>query len=151
MKNIYFSSLIVLLVALSSCGKKTNETKPIRKDITETVFASGSLEPENKYNLISQSEGYIVELKFNNNDEVKAGQLLAIIDNKTNAINASSTENLTGIAAQNACQVKRQERLHPKCSRSSIILFFWSFFIFVLSLIFRYVFKLGIYWSLVRS
>ena len=102
MKNIYFSSIIVLLAALFSCGKKTNETKPILKDITETVFASGSLEPENKYNLIAQSEGYIIDLKFNNNDEVKAGQLLAIIDNKTNAINASSTENLTGIAAQNA-------------------------------------------------
>ncbi|HWY10324.1 MAG TPA: HlyD family efflux transporter periplasmic adaptor subunit [Bacteroidia bacterium] len=102
MKNIYFISLFVLLPVLFSCGRKTNETKPSRKDITETVFASGTLEPENKYNLIAQSEGYIIALKFNNNDEVKAGQVLAIIDNKTNSINAISTENLTGIAAQNA-------------------------------------------------
>jgi HlyD family secretion protein len=70
--------------------------------VTETVFASGSLEPENKYNLIAQSEGYIIDLKFNNGDEIKEGQVLAIIDNKTNTINATSTENLTGLAAQNA-------------------------------------------------
>ncbi len=102
MKNIYCFSILVLLASLFSCGKKAEETKPIHKDITETVFASGTLEPENKYNLIAQSEGYIIALKFNNSDEVKAGQVLAVIDNKTNAINAVSTENLTGIAAQNA-------------------------------------------------
>jgi multidrug efflux pump subunit AcrA (membrane-fusion protein) len=100
MKNI--SILFVFIFALFSCGKKSTETTPVRKDITETVFASGTLEPENKYNLIAQSEGYIIDLKFNNGDEIKEGQVLAIIDNKTNAINASSNENLTGIAAQNA-------------------------------------------------
>jgi multidrug efflux pump subunit AcrA (membrane-fusion protein) len=87
---------------LLSCGKKTNETKPEKRDVTETVFASGTLEPDHKYNLIAQSEGYILDLKFNNGDEVKADQVLAIIDNKANAINASSSENLAGIAAQNA-------------------------------------------------
>lgn len=100
MKNIIF--ILIFSFALFSCGKKTNETKPIRKDVTETVFASGTLEPENKYNLIAQSEGYIIDLKFNNGDEVKEGQVLAVIDNKTNSINASSTEILTAIAAQNA-------------------------------------------------
>ena len=100
MKNI--NIILLLVLALFSCGKKTNETKPIRKDITETVFASGTFEPENKYNLIAQSEGYIIDLKFKNGDEVKEGQLLAVIDNKTNVINASSSENLTGLAAQNA-------------------------------------------------
>lgn len=102
MRNIALHSVLFFSLLLSACGKKTDETKPIRKDITETVFASGSLEPENKYNLIAQSEGYIMELKFNNGDLIKEGQLLAIIDNKTNAINASSSENLTGIAVQNA-------------------------------------------------
>lgn len=102
MKNTFVILLLSFLFALFSCGKKSNETQPVRKDVTETVFASGNLEPENKYNVIAQSEGYIIDLKFNNGDEVKENQILAIIDNKTNAINASSTENLTGLAAQNA-------------------------------------------------
>lgn len=100
MKNI--AIVLSFVFVLFSCGKKTNETTPVRKDVTETVFASGTLEPENKYNLIAQSEGYIIDLRFNNGDEIKEGQVLAVIDNKTNAINASSTENLTGLAAQNA-------------------------------------------------
>lgn len=102
MKNTVIILIVSFVFALFSCGKKSNETQPVRKDVTETVFASGNLEPENKYNVIAQSEGYITDLKFNNGDEVKEGQILAIIDNKTNAINASSSENLTGIAAQNA-------------------------------------------------
>ncbi len=102
MKNYSIILTILLSCLIISCGKKTSETKPQRKDVTEAVFASGTLEPENKCNIIAQTEGYIVEMKFKNGDEVKPGQILAIIDNKTNAINASSTENLTGIAAQNA-------------------------------------------------
>jgi HlyD family secretion protein len=100
MKNLLY--ILTCGVIFLSCGKKTNETTPVRKDISEAVFASGILEPENKYNLIAQSEGYIVELKFDNGDMVKKGQLLAIIDNKTNEINAQSAEHLLGLAGQNA-------------------------------------------------
>jgi HlyD family secretion protein len=94
--------ILLLTVLISfSCGKKTVETKPERKDITETVFASGTLEPENKYNLTAQSEGYILELRFDNGDIVKTGQVLAIIDNRANQISTQSADILTGIAAQN--------------------------------------------------
>ncbi|MGZ3932825.1 MAG: efflux RND transporter periplasmic adaptor subunit [Bacteroidia bacterium] len=94
--------LMLCIALFVSCGKKTIETKAERKDITETVFASGSLEPENKYNLTAQSDGYILDLKFKEGDTVKTAQLLAVIDNKNNSINASSAENLLNIAAQNA-------------------------------------------------
>jgi multidrug efflux pump subunit AcrA (membrane-fusion protein) len=92
----------VLLFLLIACGKKKEDVKPERKDITETVFASGTLEPENKYNLTAQSEGYIVELKFDYGDTVKAGQTLAIIENKPNTISAASAEALLGLAGMNA-------------------------------------------------
>jgi len=98
----YFFCFIATSLVLFSCGKKMNETTPVRKDITETVFASGTLEPEDKYNLTAQSEGYIIELKFDEGDTVKKDQVLAIIDNKTNVVNASGSENLLGIVAQNS-------------------------------------------------
>jgi RND family efflux transporter MFP subunit len=97
--NILFLGLIFTIV---SCGKKTLEGKPERKDITETVFASGTLEPENKYNLTAQSDGYITEIRFTEGDIVKTGQVLAMIDNKSTDINASSAESLLNLAAQNA-------------------------------------------------
>lgn len=96
---IYF---LVLTVFFSSCGKKTESTKPERKDITETVFASGTLEPENKYSLTAQSDGYIIQLNFDDGDTVKKDQVLAVIDNKANTINAGSAESILNIVASNA-------------------------------------------------
>lgn len=101
MKTSYLM-LAFACVILQGCGKKNNETQPLRKDITETVFASGTLEPENKYNLTAQTDGYVVELKFDNGDTVTAGQVLALIDNKTNNISALSAENLLALTALNA-------------------------------------------------
>jgi HlyD family secretion protein len=94
--------LLCFILGISGCGKKVKETKPERKDITETVFASGALEPENKYNLTAQTDGYIRELRFEQGDTVKTGQILAIIENEVNAIGASSSEDLLALARQNA-------------------------------------------------
>jgi HlyD family secretion protein len=101
----YLKSFLLFLsfgFVLFSCGRKTQETTPIRKDITETVFASGVLVPEDQYNLTAQSEGYIIDLKFDEGDTVKKDQVLAVIDNKTNAISATSAQSILGIIAQNS-------------------------------------------------
>ena len=54
------------------------------KDIIETVFASGTLEPEGKYNLTAQSDGYLVAVKFKEGDMVKTNDVLAVVDNQPN-------------------------------------------------------------------
>lgn len=97
-KSIMFLAAIGLL---SSCGKKIQETNPIRKDVTETVFASGNLEANQTYQLVAQSDGYLVELNFKENDIVNQGQVLAVIDNKQNEINKESANALYNIAQQN--------------------------------------------------
>lgn len=96
-----FISLSLSLILLSSCGKKNSKTQAIRKDITETVFASGILVPEDQYNLTSLTDGYIVELNFDEGDTVKADQLLAVVDNEQNTINAKSADQLLTIASSN--------------------------------------------------
>ena len=101
--NHYIKLVLVFsgLILFNSCGKKTAETKPVRKDITETVFASGVLVPENQYNLTAQSEGYIARLNFVEGDTVKEGTILAVIDNKQNDYNAQSANALLSIAGTN--------------------------------------------------
>ena len=69
MKTRIISSILSAVI-LSSCGSKDKETQPQYKAITETVFASGTLEPEAKYNLTAQSDGYVVSLNFKENDVV---------------------------------------------------------------------------------
>lgn len=96
---------IILLVTattlLASCGRKTAETKPERKNITESVFATGILLPENKYNLTAESDGYLVSLNFDEGDTVKTSSVLAVIENKTSDVNTQSASQLLSIAAKN--------------------------------------------------
>jgi multidrug efflux pump subunit AcrA (membrane-fusion protein) len=100
MKNYYCIAICLLLIG-SSCGKKTEETKPIRKDITETVFASGILEANNTYNLTAQVEGYLTKINFKEGDVVSTGKLMAIVENKESSINVASANDLHAIAVQN--------------------------------------------------
>ena len=93
--------IVAGLVLLNSCGKNGETTKPVRKNITETVFASGVLVPINLYNLTSQSNGYLISLNFEEGDIVKTNDLLAVIDNKTYDINSQSADMLLNIAKAN--------------------------------------------------
>jgi len=97
----YFIPLF-LFVILSSCKSKNEEIHPSRMDLTETVFASGMLEPEELYNLTAQTDGYITILGFTEGDILQRGDTLVVIDNAANAISAMSAEVLLGIAERNA-------------------------------------------------
>ncbi len=99
--NRYFIIAFAGLVLLNSCGKKYSETKPEYRNITETVFASGVLVPENQYHLTAQSDGYLISLNFEEGDIVKTGDLLAVIDNKTYDINLLGANQLLDIANSN--------------------------------------------------
>ncbi len=100
--SIQLTALATLFFLFSSCSKKSSETKPTRKNITETVFASGVLVPEDNYNLTAQNDGYLIHLNFIEGDTFKAGKVMAVIENKQNAINASSAGELLDIAHINA-------------------------------------------------
>ena len=88
-------------ITLFSCGGKKEEVQPVRKNITETVFASGSIEAIDKYNLSAQTEGYLLELFVQDGDSVSKGQLLARIDNSSTEAQAVSTQQQLAIAEQN--------------------------------------------------
>jgi HlyD family secretion protein len=91
----------VAVFLFSSCGKKIAETKPIRKDVTETVFASGILEAKNTYNLTAQADGYLTQINFNDGDIVPVGKVLAVLDNKEAGLNQQSAAELYNIAQSN--------------------------------------------------
>jgi multidrug efflux pump subunit AcrA (membrane-fusion protein) len=85
----------------SACGQKPTPVRPERKDLTEMVFASGVLEADDQNNLTAQTDGYLIKLDFKEGDQVNAGQLLAVIDNSQNIINAQSAGALHNIAREN--------------------------------------------------
>ncbi len=93
--------LAVFAIALTSCGKKSEETTPIRKDVTELVFASGILEADNTYNLTAEVDGYLTQIRFNEGDDIIPGAVLAVIDNRENLFNDESSQALFKIAEEN--------------------------------------------------
>ncbi|MFN8237578.1 MAG: HlyD family efflux transporter periplasmic adaptor subunit [Chitinophagales bacterium] len=97
-----FYPILFILIFFSSCGKKTTTTQPVRKDITETVFASGTLEPDHSYNLTAQTEGYLIQLDAEEGSFVTAGKTVAVIDNPQNAINTEGAKALLSVATSNA-------------------------------------------------
>jgi multidrug resistance efflux pump len=86
---------------LTACGKKTQETTPIRKDVIETVFASGILEAKNTYTLKAQADGYLSAVNFEEGNIVNSGQILAVVDNKESGFNQESAKDLYDIAQSN--------------------------------------------------
>ncbi len=101
MKKNLVKAIITCFIFVS-CGIQTEETKPIKRDIVETVFASGTLEAEGSYNLTARTDGYLTNLKFKENELVKKGQILAIIDNKQNTINEESSDLLYRLSITNS-------------------------------------------------
>jgi HlyD family secretion protein len=101
MKNKFILSIVTVFL-LTSCGKKTQETKPIRKDVIETVFASGVLEAKNTYTLKAQTDGYLTAVNFEEGTFVNTGKILAIVDNKESGLNQESARELYDIAQSNA-------------------------------------------------
>lgn len=93
--------LITFMVLISCKIDHSDEISPQRKDISELVFASGSLESDNKYNLTAQTDGSIVKLNAEEGEYVKVNQIIAVIDNKQNKINTNSAEEQLKIARYN--------------------------------------------------
>lgn len=102
MKKEYILGILAVFSFLASCSEKHNGIQPQRKDITEMVFASGILEADDQYYLTAQTDGYLVQLNFEEGFLVKKGELMAVIDNRLNIINAESADKLYTIANKNA-------------------------------------------------
>ncbi|TND07875.1 MAG: membrane fusion efflux protein [Bacteroidetes bacterium] len=101
MKPIKFSLIILSVVVLASCEKKTEEASPVKKDVTEIVFAAGVLEANNTYNLTAQTDGYLSAINFKEGDIVNAGTVLATVENPENSFNTESANALYLIAERN--------------------------------------------------
>ncbi len=100
MKHILKVHLVLLL--LIGCGKKVIETKPVEQSITETVFATGSLEAEGTYHVTAQTDGYLVYVNIDEGSIIKKGDLLAQIENSESPINLETASRLFDIALDNS-------------------------------------------------
>ncbi|MFM2157499.1 MAG: hypothetical protein RL516_2248 [Bacteroidota bacterium] len=97
-----YCKVVILLFLISTFFSCSNETvKPQIKDIEELVFASGSIDWKDAYNVTAQTEGVLISSSIEEGVFVQAGQLLATIDNHSNEVNSSVANDQLQIADQN--------------------------------------------------
>jgi HlyD family secretion protein len=74
--------LIPIFFYLIACNK-IPQVHLQRKEIIESVYASGKIIPQNEYNLFALSSGTILEKRVKDGDMVRKGQVLYVICNET--------------------------------------------------------------------
>jgi HlyD family secretion protein len=94
--------LILVYLLLQSCNKEQEKTKPSLQSISESVYASVTIVPEDLYNVYAQSPGLLERVYIKEGDLVKKGQALAQIDNNSQRISVESAKLNVDFASQNS-------------------------------------------------
>lgn len=99
MKQIF---LFTIAAAFFSCGKKGDTALPVRKDITQAVYASGKIYPLNDYKVYAKLPGYVEKIHVHVGDSVKVGQPLLTIKSEVSEKNVEMAKNQYDLAQKNA-------------------------------------------------
>jgi multidrug efflux pump subunit AcrA (membrane-fusion protein) len=100
MKRLFF--LLILVSAITSCGKKSSTESPKRRDLIEVVYASGNLYPQNEYKVISNVTGYLEGLLVKEGDSIQLNQALFNVSGPNRNSEQSATAFALRIADENA-------------------------------------------------
>ncbi len=92
----------LLLVIVFSCKKKTEVTSPAVVNISESVYASGTVKSKNQYQVFSTVNGIIQEIMVTEGDLVKKGAPLFKILNEPSKLNSSNAKLASDYADLNA-------------------------------------------------
>jgi len=85
--------LFFLFLTLVACDK-SQSIHPIRKNIVESVYASGIIIPKNEHSIFALINGTIIKKYVNDGDSVKKGQILYEISNETQSARLNSAKQL---------------------------------------------------------
>ncbi len=84
--------LTLLFLTTFSCNKKTEVTSPSVVNISESVYASGTVKSKNQYQVYSTVNGLIQEIMATEGDLVKKGAPLFKILNEPSKLNMSNAK-----------------------------------------------------------
>jgi HlyD family secretion protein len=93
MVNMKVGKWLLPLVAISlliACNRKQKQAEPQIRLLTEAVYASGVLVPENEYKVFSQTDGFIESALVKEGDTVKKGQLLFKLTNENERVQVNA-------------------------------------------------------------
>nr|WKN35715.1 HlyD family efflux transporter periplasmic adaptor subunit [Tunicatimonas sp. TK19036] len=77
---------LISTITLSRCGDSVETTQPQTKRLTAAVYASGTLLPEQEYQVFSTVDGYLQEAYVKEGDTVRQGQPLFYVSNQVREV-----------------------------------------------------------------
>ncbi len=105
MKQVLFSFVILL----ASCSEKQEEIKPIRKSITESIYASGSIESKNQYTAFASASGIVNEIYHSDGDDILKGAPVLSISSIAQQLNKDNASLLAAFSDLSVNQGKLRE------------------------------------------
>lgn len=99
MKPLYYC---ILLVLLWGCKNDRESIIVERSSITESVYASGIVKAKGQYQAFALVNGILKEVRVNEGDTVKTGDILFVIDNRGTALSAENAALAYELAMKNA-------------------------------------------------
>ncbi len=95
-------SVLIISFVFTSCKRKPDTVHPEKKSITEAVYASGYLVPEDEYKVFSLADGTLNKILVDAGDTVTTGQVMFEVDNKVQSVRNDAAAMALRIAEQNA-------------------------------------------------
>ena len=84
MNKVFITCLTYFLI--TSCGKKVEKLFPQREDITQSVYASGTIKSRGQYEVFSKVPGIIEAILVKEGEEVKKGQEIIRLSNTAQSL-----------------------------------------------------------------
>lgn len=110
------SYLLMLLAGISfafllnSCTESRKKTNPVKENITETVYASGIIKAREQYLVYATTSGIISRFFVKENDSVKRGSPLVLINDQVSQINNINSNLAADFAALSTNRDKLTEQ-----------------------------------------
>ncbi|CAN5382536.1 efflux RND transporter periplasmic adaptor subunit [soil metagenome] len=98
---------LLVIPLLISCSRSGTSVTPARKDIIETVYASGKIIPENEYHVFALTNGTVKEKLVEEGDNVNAGTVLYKISNEAPLARLDAAKNLVQLTQENLSSQSR--------------------------------------------
>lgn len=91
MRISYINLIFLFIFALASC-KSEEAVNPQRKNIIETVYASGSIIPHNEYTSFALANGTVIEKRVSDGDSIVKGGIIYVILNEAQSARLAAAE-----------------------------------------------------------
>ena len=114
----YLLLYFLILITFLSCKKKQEFTKPMVENITESVYASGTVKSNNQYQVYSSIPGLVKQVFITEGSIVKKGDVLFSIDNETSKLTVENARLQFNYSSLNANVEKiNQQKLNIELAK----------------------------------